>query len=210
MTASALIVEDHPLYRDALRLLLAEVFDQSSIEAVNSAEEGLRLALQLPELRLILLDPGLPGLSGGEAMAAFRRAKPEAVLVAISASDDRRDVRAALQAGAVVFVSKAASHPVIVEVLRGALDGSLRTPQWVARSGPVPLSDDAQIELTARQQEILTLLCQGHSNKEIGLRLGLAEITVKVHVSSILRALGVANRTQAVLLARKLGLQTPD
>jgi DNA-binding NarL/FixJ family response regulator len=207
---SALIVEDHPLYRDALTHLLAELFDPSRIAAVSSAEEGLRAAPGLSELRVILLDPGLPGLSGVEAMAAFKRACPTATLIAISASDDRKDVQAALRAGTSVFVSKAASRPLIVDVLRQVLAGAAKTPQWVTPTGLVSLTDEAPVELTPRQGEILTLLCRGHSNKEIGLRLNLAEITVKVHVSSILRTLGVANRTQAVLMARKLGLHTPD
>lgn len=209
VTDSALIVEDHPLYRDALTHLLRELFAQNNIVAVSSAEEGLRLAPSLPHLKLILLDPGLPGLAGVEAMAAFRRVAPTATLIAISASDDRHDVVAAFRAGATMFVSKAASTGIIVETLRHVLDGSGQTPQWITPSGVTPIGDDDLLDLTLRQKEILALLCQGHANKEIGLRLGLAEITVKMHVSSILRSLGVANRTQAVLAARRLGLHSP-
>lgn len=210
MTDSALIVEDHPLYRDALTHLLCELFARSHIVAVSSAEEGLRVAPSVSALKLILLDPGLPGLAGVEAIAAFRRACPTATLVAISASDDRHDVVAAFRAGTAVFVSKAASTGTIVEVLRRILDGTGPVPQWVTPTGVTPVGADALLDLTPRQREILTLLCQGHVNKEIGLRLGLAEITVKMHVSSILRSLGVTNRTQAVLAARRLGLQSPD
>ncbi len=210
LSQSALIIEDHPLYRDALMHLVSELFAPEQIAAVGSAEDGLRLASSMSDLKLVLLDPGLPGLAGVEAMAAFRRACPNAILIAISASDDRHDVVAAIRAGTSVFVSKAASRPLIVDVLRRALDGSVAAPQWVTPAGLVPIGDGADLAMTPRQLEILALLCQGHSNKEIGLRLSIAEITVKIHVSSILRALSVANRTQAVLAARRLGLYTSE
>ena len=91
---AALIVEDHPLYRDALSQLLARDFE---VNAVASAEEALKLAN--PGLRLILLDPGLPGIKGAEAVNALRRQCPDAVLLVISASEDRREAMAAFRAG---------------------------------------------------------------------------------------------------------------
>jgi DNA-binding NarL/FixJ family response regulator len=127
-------------------------------------------------------------------------------LVAVSASEDRRDAMAAFRAGALAFVSKAASTDTLADVLRRACGGELKAPAWVTPAGFTPLAEAPMPELTPRQLEILALLCQGHPNKEIGLRLGLAEVTVKMHVSSVFRALGVANRTQAVLAARRLGL----
>jgi len=205
LSDAALIVEDHPLYRDALTHMLEGLFDARCVTATNSAEEGIRIAGRLAPLRLVLLDPGLPGLAGVEAMSAFRRACPDAALVAISASEDRHEVVAAFRAGASAFVSKAASTELIVELLRRVISGALSSPQWLTPAGVTPLGDEGPSTLTPRQHEILNLLCQGHANKEIGLRLDLAEITVKTHVSAILRALGVANRTQAVLAARRLG-----
>ncbi|MGH8688539.1 MAG: response regulator [Burkholderiales bacterium] len=202
----ALVVEDHPLYRDALVQLLRREFGEDRVSAASSAEEGLRLAGTLADLRLVLLDPGLPGMTGVEAIAAFRRQCADAALIAVSASEDRRDAMAAFRAGAIAFVSKAASTDVLADVLRRACAGELKAPAWVTPAGFTALVEAPMPELTARQLEILALLCQGHPNKEIGLRLGLAEVTVKMHVSSVFRALGVANRTQAVLAARRLGL----
>jgi DNA-binding NarL/FixJ family response regulator len=206
MSGTALIVEDHPLYRDALTLLLQQIFGASGVSAASSAEEGLKLAQAAGKLELILLDPGLPGMNGSEAIATFRRLYPAVAVIAVSASEDRRDAAAALRAGAVAFVSKAASTEVLADVIRRVRAGKLTEPEWITATGAGALAEDTRQTLTPRQQEILVLLCQGYPNKEIGLRLGLAEVTVKMHVSSVFRLLRVANRTQAVLEARRLGI----
>ena len=86
------------------------------------------------------------------------------------------------------------------------LEGKVERPEWITPAGRASLEDEGEVVLTPRQREILALLAQGHSNKEIGLRLDVVEITVKMHVSAIFRALNVANRTQAVLVARRLGI----
>lgn len=204
MPPRALIVEDHPLYRDALASLVGTALD-ASVLAAGSAEEALRLAADTPELRVIVLDPGLPGASGADAIAALRRARPDAVIVAVSASEDRREAQAALHAGAAAYVSKAVPTEVLAGVLRRALDGALATPEWVMPAAGGTLDEDGAGLLTARQREVLALMEQGLGNKEIGLRLDLAQATVKSHVAAIFRAFGVANRTQAVVAARRLG-----
>ena len=210
MEGSALIVEDHPLYRDALISLLQPVFGGREIKAASSAEEGLRMAAAIQNLRVILLDPGLPRMNGVEAIGAFCRGYPAALVIAVSASDDRREVTAALRAGALVFVSKAVSPHVLTGVVADALAGKVQNARWITPDGEQAVAGEDLPDLPPRQREVLTLLCQGHSNKEIGLRLGLAEITVKMHVSAIFRALDVASRTQAVLAARRLGLYASE
>jgi two-component system nitrate/nitrite response regulator NarL len=203
----ALIIEDHPLFREALIHLVRTALTELEPVAASSAEEGLKLAGTLADVRLVLLDPGLPGLAGAEAIAAFGRAYPAASLVAVSASEDRREAMAALRAGAQVFVSKAVSTEVLGEALVRAATGRMQQAEWITPQGRTIVDGgESPVLLTPRQRDILTLLSQGHANKEIGLRLELAEITVKMHVSAIFRALGVANRTQAVLAARRFGL----
>ena len=206
MAETALIIEDHPLFRAALVHLVRATLPDIEPVAANSAEAGLKLGATLSNIRLILLDPGLPGMNGAEAIAALSRALPAAELIAVSASEDRRDAMAALRAGARVFVSKAVSTEILGELLQRVLAGGVTAPQWITPQGANALEEDPALTLTQRQREILALLAQGHSNKEIGLRLDLAEITVKTHVSAIFRVLNVANRTQAVLAARRLGL----
>ena len=206
MPEPVLIVEDHPLFRAALIHLVSATLDAVEPMAASSAEEGLKHASAARKPKLVVLDPGLPGMNGAEAIAAFRQACPDAGLVAVSASEDRRDAMAALRAGAVAFVSKAVPTEVLGDLLKRVLAGSVDKPEWITPHGSHSMEDEPTLALTPRQREILTLLSQGHSNKEIGLRLEVAEITVKMHVSAIFRALNVANRTQAVLVARRLGL----
>ena len=208
MPASALIIDDHPLYRDALSQLLGALVGESSVRTATSAEQGLRLAPQLPDLRLVLLDFALPGMSGTEAIGAVLARLPAVDVIAVSASEDRLDATAALRAGARLFISKAVSTEVMRDAIRRALDGDFTGPQWITPTGYGVLDANSETPLTPRQLEILALLHL--PNKEIGLRLGVAEVTVKMHVSSVFRVLGVANRTQAMQAARKLSLLSTD
>lgn len=206
MDGSALIIEDHPLYRDALISLLRPALGGLEVEAVSSAEEGLKLASRLQKLRLVIIDPGLPGMSGVEAIRAICNVAPFATVIAVSASDDRREVRSALGAGARMFVSKAVPANVLTRAIVDSLAGKSQAARWIMPDGEQTIAASDVTTLTPRQRDILTLLCKGHSNKEMGLRLNLAEVTVKMHVSAVFRVLEVANRTQAVLAARRLGL----
>lgn len=206
MTPTALILEDHPLYRGALIQLLQSVVGEGGSVAVSSAEAGLRLLEGWADLKLIVMDMGLPGLSGVEAIRAFSLARPAVPIMVVSASEDRQEANAALRAGAKVFLSKAVSTETIAAVASQVLSGVAIEDEWITASGTQSMRPVDGMALTPRQQETLLLLSSGHSNKEIGLRLGLSENTVKVYVSAVFRALGVVNRTQAVLAARRMGL----
>lgn len=210
MTKSALIIEDHPIYRDALTMFLRAILGDKNVSAVSSTEQGLALIGNLENLGLILLDLGLPGMNGVEAINSLQRKCPEAAIVVVSASEDRREISAALRAGAKAFVSKAVSTTVISGVVQKILAAEPLESPWIIVRGNQEAGQEQLLGLTPRQREALAFLCQGLSNKEIGQRLGLAEITVKIHVSSIFRALGVVNRTQAVLAARRFGLYSPE
>ena len=209
MTQSALIIEDHPLYRGALIQLMQTVVGPEGTHAVSSAEAGLRALATMPHLQLILMDMGLPGLNGVEAIRALAGARPQVPIIVVSASEDRQEAYAALQAGAKAFMSKAVSIESILDVVVKVLSGSDLKNEWITANGAQSLKNVSSAILTPRQHETLVLLSNGHSNKEIGLRMGVAEITVKVHVSAVFRALDVVNRTQAVLVARRMGLCTP-
>ena len=208
MIPTALIVEDHPLYRGALIQLLQSVVGEAGTVAVSSAEAGLRLVEGRADLKLIVMDMGLPGLSGVEAIRAFLQACPTVPLIVVSASEDRQEANAALRAGASVFLSKAVSTETMTAVARKVLSGVVVKDEWITAAGSQSLHASDGVELTPRQLDALVLLCDGHSNKEIGLRMGLSENTVKVYVSAVFRTLDVVNRTQAVLAARRMGVLT--
>jgi DNA-binding NarL/FixJ family response regulator len=205
MPTSVLIIEDHPMYRDGLIQLMKTMLGEATVHAASCAEEALRMTHQLPGPWLVLLDFNLPGMSGTEAIGALLRRFPDAAIVAISASEDRLEVSAALRAGARLFISKSVSTEALAQAIQRVLSGSVvEGQQWITPSVNDVLEPGQASRLTPRQLEILGLLHL--SNKEIGLRLGVAEITVKVHVSSLFRVLGVANRTQAMQAARRLSL----
>jgi two-component system nitrate/nitrite response regulator NarL len=207
MLNSVLVIEDHPLYRDALIPLLQEILNGSEVITATSAEEGVRIAATLPKLRLILLDLNLPGLlSGIEAVATFYRSYPTATTMVISGSEDRREVAAALRAGARAFISKHVSRATIADTIRRALGGKLSKPEWIRPSHNSVILDELALPLNPRQLDILKLLARGHTNREIADQVQLAEITVKQHITVIFRMLGVENRAQALVAIRRFGL----
>lgn len=209
MIDHAIVVDDHPLYRGALATLASTIFGETQVVQATTAEAALQRAAALESLRLVLLDFRLPGINGAEAILAFRRRFPQAAIVVVSASEDRRERDAAMRAGADAFLSKACSMEVLLGAIRTVLAGGEPDPR-LSLGGPASQEKAGTADLSPRQLEVLAMLCQGLSNKEISLRLNLAVITVKMHVSSVFRALGVLNRTQAVLAARRLGLGAPS
>ncbi len=211
-----LVVEDHPLYREAVLSMLLGMALPEVITACT-AEEGLRALRARSGFRLIVMDLNLPGLCGVDAIRKFRSIASGVPIVVLSASDERRNVDAALQAGASVFISKGVAPGQLRSALHDVLAGTQAVPIAIlARAGVAQSVRNAEEPaeplgtLTPRQRETLTYLSRGYSNKEIALQLGLAEVTVKLHVSAIFKALGVVNRTQAVVAARQLDLQDDE
>ncbi len=204
MEKTILVVDDHPLFRKALVSLIENRGAGDKVFAVSSAEEGLQKVREC-RVDLVLLDLGLPGVAGVDAMTLFRSAC-EAMIVVISASEHRQEIAAVSRAGARAVVSKGVSMETLQEVVEQALSNTLPEQRWIRSAGSLAVGDDVGHGLTSRQQDIATLLMNGHSNKEIGMRLGLAEITVKTHLTAIFRLLRVVNRTQAVVAIRRLGV----
>ncbi len=206
MPKTVYIVDDHPLYQKALLALVRDMDPEVIPITANSAEEGLLLLRKSALPNLILLDLGLPGVKGAEAVSAFRTACPLAVIVVVSASESRQEVMAAARAGANAVVSKGAKMEALRKIVEQAMSDTAPIHQWITLTDTAAMKADKLVSLTARQKEVLALLTQGHSNKEIAIRLDIAEITVKMHLSTVFRALGVVNRTQAVMMVRRLGL----
>ena len=164
------------------------------------------MSFALAEARVILLDFQLPGISGTEAIAAMLRRFPGVPIIAVSASEDRRDASAALRAGARHFISKAVSTEVLADVIRRVLGGDCSASPWITPSGAGTLEVEGDSPLTPRQLEVLHQLTLGRSNKVIAYHLGLSENTVRVHVAAILDHLGVVSRVEAILEAQRRGL----
>ncbi len=208
---TVLIVEDHPLYRQALGNLIKVSFPDVDLQSISAAEEALALVGRTNKKLLadwtILLDLSLPGLSGLSAVRAFAEAAPRSNLVVISATDDKLQVSACIGSGAVAFISKSTPPDRLIEFLGRLLRNKLAHPELVSSEGNQNIANLKPIRLTPRQIEVLLLIFQGKSNRDIARELNIIEATAKAHVSAIFRELDVVNRTQALLAAQKLGFR---
>lgn len=212
--AKLLVIEDHALVREGLVQTLQQLDPRP--EVLDAADfDGACVLLARQEFDLVVLDLGLPGLDGLSCLRTFRRNYPAMPVVILSAYDDARTVRKAMQCGAAGFVSKAYSSEQLLAVLREVLAGRACPPPQrqsarLARSPNLPIGGDTEpsdIGLTPRQAEVLGLMASGKSNREIAGLLGLSEGTVKIHLTAIFKALGVSSRTQAMVAVAERGIR---
>jgi len=218
MTGTAvrvLLVDDQALFREALAVLLGV---RDDIEVVGEAGNGAEALDRAAELRpeVVLMDLRMPVLDGVAAIRRLRVEHPEVRVIALTTFDDDEDVFAALRAGAVGYLLKDVSSTQLVEaVLAAARDEAVLQPsvaaKVLAQFARLPLAEPEQPQplvtpLSERELDVLRLLADGRSNKEIASRLFLAEGTVKNHVTNVLAKLNARDRTQAALRARSLGL----
>ena len=211
-----LLVDDHTLFREALLHVLRQFDDTAVVIEASTAREAIRLAAHYHDLDLILLDLTLPGLNGLSALPELHELRPTAPLVILSASEDSVDVRQALDAGAMGYIPKSSSSHEMITALRLVLAGEVYVSpamlaaveglEAVAAQVTVAAVRESTDGLTPRQLEVLRLMAQGLSNKGICKRLNVAEGTVKLHVTAVMRALNTCNRTQAVIEATRRGL----
>lgn len=216
-----LIVDDHPLIREALRHVLTMLDNQLELIEAQNCAEAMTAAAANPALDLVLLDLGLPDADGITALTQMRERHPATPVVVLSATEQPAMVTRAIDAGAMGFIPKTSSNQLLLNALRLVLSGGVYLPVEVLRqqqeapetarvttennAGPAGTPRDKG--LTTRQSEVLALMVQGKPNKLICRDLNLAEGTVKIHVTAILKALGVTNRTQAVIAVGRLGWQ---
>ena len=196
---SLLIIDDHPVYRDALGERLARDLEPSGVEVkvVGTAHEGLEHIEANDSRWIVLLDILMPGLSGLAGIKAFKHHNSVSHVVASSGLDEHLWEPRSVAAGATMFLSKNCTSDHICKKLLSVMqsDGASSEPQ--ASQPP------SEFRLTARQREVLTLIAQGHPNKIIAGYLEISEQTVKIHINQIFKELRVFNRTQAVLKAQK-------
>ncbi len=196
---SLLIVDDHPIYRDALSEKLARelIADGIEVAVASSANEGLDLIQQTNRNWVILLDVLMPGLSGLAAIKVFKENRNVQHVVAISGLDEHAWEPKTVGAGASMFLSKNSTAEFISRQLKTLIDLEAEAP--VAK----PRDEPKEFRLTQRQLQVLDLIAKGHSNKVIADYLDISEQTVKIHINLTFKELRVFNRTQAVLMAQK-------
>lgn len=205
-----LIVDDHALFREGLCHVLRALDEQAEILEAPDYERALQHARANPQLDLVLLDLNMPDKDGFTALDSFSASYPTIPVVILSASNQRADIQHALDAGAMGYIPKDTTSAVMLGALRLILSGGVYIPPSLAQTEVKVSPENAHnTSLTPRQLDVLALLVQGHSNKDIATRLGLSEGTVKMHVTSIFKELGVSNRTQATLAAQDARIVLP-
>lgn len=205
-----LIADDHALFREGMCHVLNDLAGQVEILEAPDCTRALEHAGQHADIDLVLLDLNMPGKNGFAALDIFAERFPALPVVILSASNLRSDMQRALERGAMGFISKDATGSIMLNALRIVLSGEVYIPPALLLHSNTHGGQQPALALTQRQLEVLALLVEGHSNKKIGTHLGLAEGTVKMHVTAILKELNVSNRTQAAMAAEKLGLELPS
>src|SRR5215468_844315 len=218
-----LVVDDHVLIREALRGVLREVKGDAVVLEASSCSQAMAVIAQHPNLDLILLDLNLPDRDGFSVLTELGERYPAISVVVLSAQQDRGSVVRALDLGALGFIPKSGQREVMLRALELVFAGGVYIPpEILAHDEPSarqrdekqpatkrPSVSPADLGLTERQVEVLWLMMQGKSNKAICRALYLAEPTVKNHVTAILKALEVSNRTEAVIAVGRLGWKPP-
>ena len=206
-----LIIDDHTIFRQGLTYLLSDLDASLEFTEASSGSEALA-AIGRSTPGLILLDLKLLDSNGLDLLPVILDAAPTVPVAVLSGEEDPYIIRAAIDAGASGFISKTVSSDLLIAALELILDGGIYLPESVLRATRSPLSrsqdeDASELALSARQTAVLLKAIQGQANKVIAIDLGIAEGTVKAHLSAAFKVLGVRNRTEAVFAAARLGLR---
>ncbi len=225
-----LLIEDHTVVAEGLQFLLREIDSTINVYRCSNLLEAKKAKDAQAPFDMVLLDLGLPDVSGLEGLHAIRVAYDDIPVVVLSGEENADVIRSAISAGAMGFVPKSASSKVLVAAMRLILaGGTYLPPQAYASYAPVappagagglgngeasaPIrstSNSHNSRMTERQLEILLKAVQGKPNKIIARETDLAEGTVKAHLSAAYKIINVSNRTEAVFKAAQLGLTLPD
>lgn len=214
-----LVVEDHALVRDGLVRLLGQLEEDVAVLEAADFESCLDLLDGDGDFDLIFLDLALPGIDGFAGLDILRRRYPAIPVVVVSAFDDVPTVSRVMHLGASGFIPKAYSGEDLLAAVRAVLEGQIFRP---AEHGAARLDDEvpllpsksvitsAEIGMTERQGQVLSLMVRGFSNRDIGEQLSLSEGTIKIHATAIFRLLGVTSRTQALVAVARYGIDFED
>lgn len=207
-----LIADDHPLFREALRGVIGRVFPGAVIHEADQVSVLYDLVDSCPDADLLLLDLDMPGSSGLGPLKQLRGQHPQLAIVIVSAHEDPLLIRRALDHGAMGFIPKSSDAQMLRAALIHVMDGGAwvpgATPAAKASAAREPMMAASVRELTPQQFRVLQMVGAGLLNKQIAHELQVSEATIKAHMTAIMRKLRVSNRTQAVLIAERLGLGT--
>lgn len=206
-----LIADEQSLFRDGLTLRLKEINQNIDILQSSSLTEMLQILSAEPNIDILILDIDLAGFSAEETIKNIQNISPSAKIIAISSSEDVHNIKNILSLGAKGYIPKRSDSNILSGALKLILDGGTYIPPIMLKTDSISKSTSPTLpplkkNLTNRQSQVLDLIAQGKSNKQIAYDMGVSEATVKLHINALLRSLKVNNRTQAVITAQKMGL----
>ena len=206
MIDRAIIADDHPVFRDAMSRMVADLLPHAIISEASTMDEVRATAAINPIPGLFLLDLLFPGMNLKETVPNLKNRYPAASIIIISMLDDQDTADIAMASGADGFIGK--SHPAagMRDAILAVLSGKFVV---LASSHGAALGMSRPVDLTARQTEVLSLMIENQSNKEIARALDISPFTVRIHVSTLLRVLNVQTRSEAATKAKALGLTPP-
>ena len=200
-----LIVDDHALFRAGLRMLLSTIGQNVNCLEAEHAADALALIAQHSDLQLCLLDLALKNEHGFQAIQKIKETAPQVAVVVVSGVDDSATIRSCIDAGAMSFIPKSVTPEILTQALQHVLSGAVYLPEQIVSA----MADTPQQRplLTPRQFQVLQCLSRGLPTKLIARELQISEHTVKEYIALVFQALGVRNRTEAVIKAGQLRLQ---
>jgi len=208
---TALIADDDEFFRMALHTLLTTTLNFKNVIEASSLDDAIRALSESDDISLALFDLEMPGMSRAASLKAVRECFPELRIAVVSASQSRHDILTALEAGVNGYVPKGMGALELSRALQLIVDGAVYVPASISNLGSAQGESDLPVArtpsigaLTPRQREVLELLVQGKSNKEIARALKLGEGTVKVHLAALFRVLAVNTRTAAAVAGSEL------
>lgn len=211
-----LIADDHPLYRDALRGALNTHMDNVNIQEASDMSQAMAVLNNDADIDLLLLDLHMPGSQDLFGLIHIRKTFPDLPVAVVSGTENTDIIGKIIDVGALGFVPKTTDAATIATAIQTMIQGDV----WLPERFNSNLTDNEQnsefseladkvASLTPAQYKVLCMLRDGLLNKQIGYNLGIAEKTVKAHITSIFRKLSISNRTQAVIIATQLQLEAP-
>lgn len=204
-----LIADDHALFRDGLAMRLEEIVPNAVILQASSYSQVFKILQNESQIDVLILDVEMQDMPWLESLKQIHALAPKMKIIVVSASEDSRTIRTILGTGVKGYIPKRSEVKVFNNALKLIIEGGSYVPPNLFENAPLNALSGRNIgikTLTTRQSQVLDLIAQGKSNKQIAYDMGVSESTVKLHINALLRSLHVNNRTQAVITAQKIGL----
>lgn len=204
-----LIADDHALFRDGLALRLEQIVPDAAISQASGYSQVFKILKSDNKFDILVLDVEMQDMPWLESLRQIREISPQTKIVVVSATEDSRTIRTILSTGVKGYIPKRSEIKVFNNAFKLISDGGTYVPPTVIDNSPINNISGRNTGiklLTTRQSQVLDLIAQGKSNKQIAYEMGVSESTVKLHINALLRSLHVNNRTQAVITAQKIGL----